>query len=330
MKKIIFFCLLLISSSTQAQVIDLTQLKGMTMRHIGPGTMSGRVTSIDVVRDQPEVIFIGTASGGVWKSVSGGITWEAVFDDAPLQSIGAIAIDPSNPDVIWAGTGEGNPRNSQTSGGGIYKSLDGGENWSLMGLVETKTIHRIIVHRDDPNTVFVAALGSAWGPHPERGVFRTTDGGATWEKVLYNNEETGCADLIVDPRNPNKLFAAMWEYGRKPWTFNSGGEGSGLYVSHNAGKTWAMRSSEDGLPEGNLGRIGLTISAANTNVVYALVESEETALYRSEDGGLKWEVRATENIGNRPFYYADIFAHPKDENTLFNLYSMVSKKHRWG
>jgi len=325
MKKIIFFCLLLISSSTQAQVIDLTQLKGMTMRHIGPGTMSGRVTSIDVVRDQPEVIFIGTASGGVWKSVSGGITWEAVFDDAPLQSIGAIAIDPSNPDVIWAGTGEGNPRNSQTSGGGIYKSLDGGENWSLMGLVETKTIHRIIVHRDDPNTVFVAALGSAWGPHPERGVFRTTDGGATWEKVLYNNEETGCADLIVDPRNPNKLFAAMWEYGRKPWTFNSGGEGSGLYVSHNAGKTWAMRSSEDGLPEGNLGRIGLTISAANTNVVYALVESEETALYRSEDGGLKWEVRATENIGNRPFYYADIFAHPKDENTLFNLYSMVSK-----
>ncbi|MDG1781418.1 MAG: YCF48-related protein [Flavobacteriales bacterium] len=319
----IFLCF--IAASLSAQEVDLSIFENMSMRHIGPGTMSGRVTAIDVVRDQPETIVVGTASGGIWKSVSGGITWEAMFDDAPLQSIGAIAIDPSNPDVIWAGTGEGNPRNSHTSGGGIYRSLDGGDNWSLMGLVETKTIHRIIVHKDDPNTVLVAALGSAWGPNPERGVFRTTDGGATWEKVLYNNEETGCADLIVDPRNPNKLFAAMWEFGRKPWTFNSGGDGSGLYVSHNAGKTWTMRTSDDGLPEGQIGRIGLTISEANTNVVYALVESEKTALYRSEDGGKTWGVQATKNIGNRPFYYADIFAHPKNENTLFNLYSMVSK-----
>lgn len=325
MKNFLTLFVCFIAASLTAQEVDLTIFENMSMRHIGPGTMSGRVTAIDVVRDQPEVIVVGTASGGIWKSVSGGITWEPMFDDAPLQSIGAIAIDPSNPDVIWAGTGEGNPRNSHTSGGGIYRSLDGGDNWSLMGLEETKTIHRIVVHKDDPNTVLVAALGSAWGPNPERGVFRTTDGGLTWEKVLYNNDETGCADLIVDPRNPNKLFAAMWEFGRKPWTFNSGGDGSGLYVSHDAGKTWVVRTSDDGLPEGQIGRIGLTISAANTNVVYALVESEKTALYRSEDGGKTWNVQATKNIGNRPFYYADIFAHPKNENTLFNLYSMVSK-----
>ncbi|WP_306641787.1 WD40/YVTN/BNR-like repeat-containing protein [Sanyastnella coralliicola] len=316
--------LLLFSLAGFAQV-DMDQFKNMDMRHVGPGTMSGRVTSIDVVRDQPNVIYVGTASGGLWKSVSGGITWEPIFDDQAVQSIGALKIDPSNPDVIWAGTGEGNPRNSHTSGAGIYKSIDGGKHWTLMGLEGTKTIHRIIVHRNDPNTVWVAAPGSAWGPSEDRGIYKTTDGGETWNKVLYVNDETGCADLIVDPVNPNKLFAAMWEHGRKPWTFNSGGEGSGLYVSFDGGETWTERTEEDGLPKGDLGRIGLAVSAANPNVVYALVEAKKNGLYKSTDGGFEWELVSTKNIGNRPFYYADIYAHPGDENTLFNLYSMVSK-----
>lgn len=320
-----FFAALFCSLMLVAQDQPMSLFKNMDMRHVGPGTMSGRVTAIDVVRDQPNVIYIGTASGGIWKSVSGGLTWEPIFDDAPVQSVGAIAINPNNPDVIWAGTGEGNPRNSHNSGAGIYKSIDGGNSWQLMGLEATKTIHRIIVHRDNPNMVFVAATGSAWGPNEERGVYRTTDGGQSWEKVLYVNDETGCADLITDPDNPNKLVAAMWEFGRKPWTFNSGGEGSGLYISFDGGETWKERTDQHGLPKGPLGRIGLATSAANPKVIYALVEAKQTGLYKSTDGGFNWSLVSTKNIGNRPFYYADIYAHPGNENTLFNLYSLVSK-----
>ena len=319
----LFTALLFVAAN--GQEVDMSIFKNMDMRHIGPGTMSGRVTSIDVVRDNPKIIYVGTASGGLWKSVSGGMTWESMSEDMPVQSIGAVAIDPSNPDVIWAGTGEGNPRNSHTSGAGLFRSIDGGHSWDLMGLEKTKTIHRIIVDRNDPNTVWVAALGSAWGPNPERGIFKTTDGGKNWKKVLYVNDLTGCADLIIDPINPKKLIAAMWEFGRKPWTFNSGGEGSGLYISFDGGETWKERTDKDGLPEGDLGRIGLAVSKANTNVIYALVEAKKNGLYKSTDGGFKWNLVSTKNIGNRPFYYADIFAHPEDENTLFNLYSMVSK-----
>ncbi|MFT6728473.1 MAG: photosystem II stability/assembly factor-like uncharacterized protein, partial [Flavobacteriales bacterium] len=213
----------------------------------------------------------------------------------------------------------------QTSGGGIFKSMDAGKTWECMGLIETKTIHRIIIHRDEPNTVFVAALGSPWGPNKERGVFKTTDGGLTWKNILYNNDETGCADLVVDPSNPNKLFASMWEFGRKPWTFNSGGKGSGLYVSHDGGNTWKKRTDKDGLPEGPLGRIGLAVAASDPNIVYALVESKEVALYKSTDGGVKWSEIGTENVGNRPFYYADIFVNPQDAKEVWSLWSMVSR-----
>ncbi len=307
-----------------AQQLNLNQFKHMKIRNIGPAGMSGRVTAIDVVLADPDIIYVGTASGGVWRSTSGGIDWEPIFDQTATQSVGAIAINQRNPDEIWVGTGEGNPRNSQNSGNGLYKSIDGGRTWKHVGLSNTKAIHRIIIHRDDPNTVFVAALGSAWGPTSDRGVYKTTDGGRTWRKVLYVNELTGCADLVVDPTNPNKLFAAMWEYQRKPWTFHSGGEGSGLYRSYDAGETWVKITEKDGLPKGPLGRIGIAIAPSKPQIVYAIVEAQENAFYKSTDGGHTWKKTATKGIGNRPFYYSDIFVDPKNENRVWSLFSVIN------
>ncbi|MBL4755074.1 MAG: hypothetical protein JKY52_15945 [Flavobacteriales bacterium] len=308
-----------------AQKVDVAKLKGMKVRSIGPAGMSGRVTSIEAVESNPDVIYIGTASGGVWKSESGGSRWTPIFDQEEVMSIGAVAIDQSHPDVIWAGTGEGNPRNSHSSGAGIYKSLDGGKNWTLMGLEKTKTIHRIIIDRDNPDNVYVAALGSAWGPNKERGVFKTTDGGKNWKKILYVNDQTGAADMIVDPTNPKKLLVAMWEYGRKPWFFTSGGKGSGMYVTFDGGDTWKQRTDKDGLPKGELGRMGLAIAHSNPKIVYALIESKKLALYKSSDGGFKWKKVSDKNVGNRPFYYADIYVDPQNENTLYNLWSYTSR-----
>lgn len=310
--------------------IDLDQFKDIKIRNIGPAGMSGRVTSIDVDLSDPEIIYAGTASGGVWKSTDGGVQWAPIFDDQPTQSIGSVAVNQRNPSVIWVGTGEGNPRNSHNSGGGIYKSLDGGKTWKLMGLKNTKTIHRIIVHRDNPDIVYAGAMGSIWGPNEERGLFRTTDGGKTWEKILYSNEETGVADMIVDPTNPDKLLVAMWEYGRKPWTFNSGGPGSGLYVTYDGGETWKQIGDKEGLPKGELGRIGLAIAPSKPSVIYALVEAKENGLYKTTDGGASWSLVSKEDIGNRPFYYADIFVDSKNENRIYNLYSYVSRSEDGG
>jgi photosystem II stability/assembly factor-like uncharacterized protein len=313
-----------------AQPLELSLFDALKPRNIGPAGMSGRITAIDVDLSDPDIIYAGAASGGVWKSMNGGITWAPIFDEQPVQAIGAVAVNQQNPDVIWVGTGEGNPRNSHNSGAGIYKSLDGGKTWQCMGLQATRNIHRIIVHRDNPQIVYVAALGSIWGLNAERGVFRTKDGGKTWEKVLYVNEGVGCAELVVDPTNPDKLIAAMWEYGRKPWTFNSGGPGSGMYVTLDGGDNWTRRSSEDGLPEGNLGRMGLAIARSKPEVVYALIEAKENALYKSTDGGRKWAKVGTENIGDRPFYYSEIYVDPKNENRVYSLYSLVSRSEDGG
>jgi photosystem II stability/assembly factor-like uncharacterized protein len=307
------------------QELDLTLLKSMQARSIGPAGMSGRVTTIDVVRDQPSVIYVGTASGGLWKSESGGIDWKPLFDEERVHSIGALAIAPSNASIIWAGTGEGNPRNSQSSGAGIYRSLDAGETWELMGLEKTRNIHRVIIHPTDPQTVWVGVQGSAWGEHPERGVYKTTDGGKTWHHILKVDEKTGIGDLVLDPSNPNKLFAAMWEFRRWPWFFKSGGPGSGLYVTHDGGDNWKELTSEEGLPKGELGRMGLAIAPSNPKIVYAIIESKKNALFGSKDGGISWQkINDKPEIGNRPFYYFDIFVDPVNENRIYSLYSMVS------
>ncbi len=320
----VWICISLLTTAI-GQPLDMDKFEAMKARSVGPAGMSGRVTSIAVVHDDPRMIYLGTASGGLWKSESGGTDWQPIFDDQKVASIGAVAVYQRNPDIIWAGTGEGNPRNSQTNGYGIYKSIDGGKSWELMGLENTRNIHRVLIHPENPDVVYVGAQGAAWGEHPERGVYKTTDGGMTWDKVLYVNEKTGIADLVMDPSNPNKLVAAMWEFRRWPWFFKSGGKGSGLYVTFDGGKTWKERTHEDGLPKGELGRIGLAIAKSNPKRIYALTESSKNGMYRSDDGGFTWKQMATGDLaGNRPFYYSDIFVDPENENRVYSIHSTIT------
>ena len=326
MKTALKLLFVLISIIGYSQELSMDLIKNMTPRNIGPGGMSGRVTAIDVVISNPDIIYAGTASGGLWKSISGGITWDPIFDNEVTSSIGAVAIQQSNPDVIWVGTGEGNPRNSLNGGYGIFKSLDGGKTWTSMGLEQTRHIHRVIIDPTNPNVVYVGAIGSPWGEHTERGVYKTTDGGETWNKILYANTKTGVADLVMDPKNPNKLMAALWEHKRDPWFFNSGGEESGVYITYDGGKNWKKITSEDGFPDGDLGRIGLAIAPNKTNIVYALIEAKKNGLYKSMDGGMKWE-KVNENmneIGNRPFYYADLYVDSQNENRLYSIFTYVN------
>tara|TARA_Y100001933_G_scaffold259359_1_gene309056 strand:+ start:70983 stop:74216 length:3234 start_codon:yes stop_codon:yes gene_type:complete len=325
MKKLLFLVVLLATTPFFAQEFSMDLVQDLKPRNIGPAGMSGRVTAIDVVTSNPDVMYVGTASGGLWKSTSGGIKWDPIFDKEATASIGAVAIQQSNPSVIWVGTGEGNPRNSLNGGYGIYKSLDGGKSWKSMGLEKTRHIHRVIIDPMDPNTVYVGAIGSPWGEHPERGVFKTTNGGETWEKILFVNNKTGVADLVMDPTNPNKLFAAMWEHKRDPWFFKSGGEGSGLYMTHDGGKNWKKLTDEDGLPKGELGRIGIAVAKNKPNIVYALVEAKKNALYKSVDGGFKWKkINDKNDIGNRPFYYSEIYVDPENENRVFSIFTYVN------
>jgi len=325
MKQLFTLLFLCACTLVSAQKLDLSLLKDMKPRNIGPGGMSGRVTAIDVVNNNPDVMYVGTASGGLWKSTSGGIKWEPVFEDGLTASIGAVAIQQSNPSVVWIGTGEGNPRNSLNGGFGVYKSLDGGKSWKSMGLEKTRHIHRVIIDPTNPDIVYVGAIGSPWGIHPERGVFKTTDGGETWNKILFANNKTGVADMVMDPTNPNKLIVAMWEHKRDPWFFKSGGEGSAIHMTHDGGKTWKKLSDKDGLPKGELGRIGLSIAPNKPNVVYALVEAKKNALYRSDDGGFNWrKINDKSDIGNRPFYYSDIHVDPQNENRVYSVFTYVN------
>ena len=325
MKKLLSLLFLLSTTILFSQEFSMDLVKNMKPRNIGPGGMSGRVTSIDVVQSDTNIMYAGTASGGLWKSTSSGIKWSPIFDNEATASIGAVAIQQSNPSVIWVGTGEGNPRNSLNGGYGIYKSLDAGKTWKLMGLEKTRHIHRVIIDPTNPNVVYAAAIGSPWGEHPERGVYKTTDGGKTWKQILFNNNKTGAADLVMDPANPNKLIAAMWEHKRDPWFFKSGGKGSGMYITHDGGENWKKITSKEGFPKGELGRIGVAISRSNPNTIYALVEAKKNALYKSIDGGFKWrKINDKPGIGNRPFYYSEIYVDPQNENRLYSVFTYIN------
>ncbi|HEX2120257.1 MAG TPA: hypothetical protein VHL59_01320, partial [Thermoanaerobaculia bacterium] len=305
--------------------VDPELLAGLKARSIGPATMSGRVASIDAVESNPDIVYVGAATGGVWKSTNGGLSFTPIFDDQPVNAVGAVAIYQPSPDIVWVGTGEGNVRNSMSVGNGIYKSVDGGKTWRHLGLDKSERIHRIVLHPSNPDIAWAAAMGQAWGQNAERGIFKTEDGGRTWRKVLYVNERTGAADLVIDPTNPNKLFASMWEYRRWPWFFHSGGPGSGLYVSHDGGANWRRYTEEDGMPKGNLGRIGIAVSRSNPSIVYAIVEADKSAVLRSDNGGEKWTaVNSEVNTVSRPFYYADIRVDPADPNRVYNIATLIS------
>ena len=325
MKKTFLLLALFCASISVGQQLTMEQLENLKPRNIGPGGMSGRVTSIDAVHDNPEVMYVGTASGGLWKSTSGGIKWAPIFDKQITASVGAVAIQQSNPSVVWVGTGEGNPRNSLNGGYGVFKTLDGGKTWMSMGLEKTRHIHKILIDPTDPNTVYVGAIGAPWGAHEERGVYKTTDGGKNWRRILFSNNTSGIADMVMDPKNPNKIIAALWDHKRDPWFFKSGGAGSGLYMTYDGGENWKKLSEKEGLPKGELGRIGLAIAASKTDVIYALIESKKNALYKSTDGGSQWKmVNDKEDIGNRPFYYSDIFVDPQNENRVYSVFTYVN------
>ena len=301
-----------------AQQYNESSFKGMKWRLIGP-FRGGRVLAVTGVPGDPNTYYFGAVAGGVWKSTDGGLNWTPLFDKEAVSSIGAIAVAPSDPNIIYVGTGEACIRGNISFGDGVYKSLDAGKTWKNIGLRDTRHIGAIVVHPHNPDVVFVAALGHAYGPNPERGVFRSTDGGKSWEKVLYKDDKTGAIDLTFAPGNPHTLYATLWEASRTPWSLTSGGPGSGLYKSIDDGATW-KRLEGEGLPKGVLGRIGVSVSGADPNRVYALIEAEQGGLYRSDDGGEKWSrVNEDHRFRQRAWYFTHIFADPKNLDTVYVL-----------
>jgi len=294
--------------------------KGMQYRSIGPFRGGRSLTAAGIPGD-PTTYYFGATGGGVWKSIDGANTWSPVFDKDGAPSIGSIAVAVSDPNVVYVGTGEACIRGDISHGDGVWKSVDAGKSWKSVGLKDTRAIGKVIVNPHNPDVVFVAALGHPFGPNTERGVFRTTDGGKTWDKVLYKDENTGAIDVVFDPQNPNILFASLWEARRTPWTLSSGGPGSGVYRSTDGGSTWKrLQEQEHGLPKGPYGRIGVAV-AANSERVYALIEAKEGGgLYRSDDGGDTWDLaNGSHSLFQRAWYYMHVIADPQDANTVYVL-----------
>ncbi len=298
-----------------------TALSRLEWRSIGPANMGGRIADVEGVPGDPNVVYVASASGGLWKTTNGGVKWTPIFEREGTISIGDIALAPSNPEVVWVGTGESNVRNSVSFGDGVYKSTDGGKTWQHMGLKESERVSAIAIHPQNPDIVYIGALGHAFGPNEERGVFMTTDGGKTWSKTLYIDNQHGVADLDIDPTNPNILYAGMWSFERKPWTHRSGSEKGGVYKSIDGGRTW--KKLENGLPK-LMGRIGVRVAPSNTNVVYAIVESKDGTLYRSDDRGETFRnVSKQESIVSRGFYYTTVRVDPTNENRVFAVASTL-------
>ena len=316
-----------VSATPQEIKFDSDTISGLGARNIGSAQMSGRVTSLAAVRENGRLtVYIGSASGGVWKSVNDGNTFKPMFDKQPVQSIGAIAIDPSSAKTVWVGTGEAWTRNSTSIGDGIYKSIDGGDNWTKMGLADSERIAKILVDPKDSNTVYACATGKLWSDSDDRGVYKTTDGGKSWNKILKGgNASTGCSMLSMSSRDSKTLYAGMWDFRRQGWTFRSGGDSptapsaSALYKSVDGGATWTdlNQQSAAGLPAKPWGRIAVTAAPSNPDVVYALIESTRSALFRSSDAGKTWQERdSSQMMVWRPFYFANLIVDPKDENII--------------
>jgi photosystem II stability/assembly factor-like uncharacterized protein len=310
--------------------MDSETISGLGARNIGSAAMSGRIAAVDAVQEGKRLtIYVGAASGGVWKSVNGGTTFKPVFDKQPVQSIGAVTIDPKNPKTVWVGTGESWTRNSVSIGDGVYKSTDGGENWTNMGLKESERIVKILVDPNQTDTVYACAPGKLWSDSDERGLYKTTDGGRSWTKILKGaNASTGCSMISMDEKNPQTVYAGMWDFRRKGWTFRSGGEGadapsgSGLFKSTDGGATWTELSAQSaqGLPAKPWGRVAVTVAPSKPNVVYAFIEAEppKNGLYRSDDNGRTWTLLdRSQNMVWRPFYFANLIVDPKNENKIY-------------
>ena len=302
--------------SASASPIDSKSYAGMKWRLIGP-FRGGRVLTVTGVPSQPNTYYFGAVAGGVWKTTDGGVSWDPLFEKQTTSSIGSMAVADSDPNVIYAGTGEACIRGNISFGDGVYRSNDAGKTWINIGLKDTRHIGKLIIHPTNPDVVFVAALGHAYGTNTERGIFRTRDGGKTWEKVLYLDDRTGGIDIVFDPRNPHILFAAMWEGYRTPWSLNSGGAKDGLFRSNDDGSTW-KRVEGNGIPESPLGRIGVAVSGADSNVVYALIEAKKGGLYRSDDGGDHWSLITDDHrFRQRAWYFTHVWADPKNVNTVY-------------
>jgi photosystem II stability/assembly factor-like uncharacterized protein len=330
MKKLKLFIYLIISTLAipiaQAQNPEGLSIKGEALfgalraRQIGPAVMSGRISDIEGVNRNPKMLYVAAANGGVWKSQNGGTSFEPIFDKY-TQSIGKIAVDQLRPDTIWVGTGEPWVRNSVSVGTGVYKTTDGGKSWQFKGLPDSERISDIVIDPQNPNTVYVGVLGHLWNGNAERGVFKTTDGGDTWTKVLFVDDNTGCADMAIDPRNPQVIYATMWEFRRMPYFFNSGGKGSAVYKTIDGGKTW--NKAQTGIPNVMLGRMAVEIAPSKPDVVYLTVEAKDKdhrGLYKSTDAGANWKkINDDFNMTVRPFYFARLVVDPKNDSVVYKM-----------
>ena len=316
------------SAAAQDPKFDSDTISGLGARNIGSATMSGRIAAIAAVKEDGKLtVYVGAASGGVWKSTNGGTTFKPIFDKESVQSIGALAVDPQAPKTLWVGTGEAWTRNSVSIGNGIYKSVDGGDSWTNMGLPNSERIAKIIIDPKNSDTVYACVPGKLWSDSEDRGLYKTTDGGKTWNKILKGaNLSTGCSMISMSPQDSKVLFAGMWDFRRKGWTFRSGGDGpkaasaSGFFTSSDGGASWTEldEKSAKGLPAKPWGRVAVTIAPSKPNVVYALIESTRSALFRSDDGGKTWEERDRSNwMVWRPFYFASLIVDPKNENKVY-------------
>ncbi len=317
---------ILLATPAAAQDADAISkaISTMEWRQIGPVNMGGRVSAIVGIPGDPRTFWVGGADGGVWKTTNGGITFEGQWQDEESYSVGALAVAPSDRNVIWLGSGEGDPRNSVSYGLGVWRSTDGGNNWTHLGLRDTERIHRIVVDPRDPDVALVCAMGHEWGANAERGVFKTTDGGENWTKVLYIDEDTGCSDIDIDLSNPRNVYAGMWTFRRRPWRFDDGGKETAVYVSRDAGDSWKKITTT---PDEPMARIGLSVAQSRPNIVYLITEYPTAGtLFRSEDYGETWDmISADKNLNFRPFYYSDVVVDPSDHNTLFTLSGGLSK-----